>query len=146
MPSTLDMKAVVRHNLLQDPGVRAFIVDAGGGVFSGHDRASLESSKRVPTVIMDVRGGKDFAQAPVGRKLWHLYAYSNKSEDEAGQLYEAVKAVMQRKGLVGRLDELGARCESVCVYAIEDDGPVDGWNEDVASWFKRGTWLVWGIG
>ena len=140
--STRQLRAVLRHNIVEDPAVYAI---CEGRVLSSHGVDSENVTREHPAVILDLRGGSDFAQAPVGRREVHVYAYSNRNGDEALDLYEAVKEVLQRSGLTGRLDENGDPCEDVCAYGYEEEGPLESYNQLVHAWFVRGTWRVWAL-
>ena len=76
-----------------------------------------------------------------------LYGYSNRSQDEAEQIYEAAQEVLDRgSGHPAPPDELGAPCFASCGYFQESDGQFDGFNEQVGAWFTRGQWVAWQFG
>lgn len=140
---TSDINAVLRHTLMQDQAVFSI---ADGRVYTSHGRDAEEATRTYPTVIMEHHGGTDYAQAPVAARRVYLYAYSNRSADEAFRLYDAVKEVLQRRGVGGRLDAMGQPCEPVCAYGIERSGVFNGWNPEVSAWFVRGEWSIWAFG
>lgn len=142
--SVRQLKQILRHHLLLDGAVVAL---ASTRVFTAHGRDTEQATREYPTLITEFRGGFEFTSAPVARREFYLYGYSNVSQDQATELYEAAADVIRRDaGLVAPPDESGGPCFNSCGYFIPRNVVMEGWNPQSAAWFARGTWFGWQIG
>lgn len=141
MSSNLEFRRVIRDALLADPEVYKLTESR---VYTAHTRAAEQATQKYPALILEARGGSDFQSAPLATRDFFMYAYAASDLDLALKLYEAAKAVLQRKG-VGHGND-GPECPELCAYGIERSGVFDGWNDKVSAWFVRGAWTALAIG
>lgn len=130
---------VIRHNLMSDPDVYRIV---GSSVFTAHTRDAEEATRLQPTVIIELRSGDVRISAPVARRTAWIYAYSNRSPDEARELYDAIAKVLRRRGLRGQLDAMGNPCDDMCLYAWEQNAVIEAYNDLASAWFTRGTFSI----
>ncbi len=138
-----ELKQILSYHVGRDPSVFALVEDR---VYTAHGKDTEEASRQSPLVIFDFRGGLTQKSAPVARRTFHVYAYSNRSGHEAGRLYEHVAEVLRLEGLGAPPDENGDPCFAQCGYFIEADAQVEGWSSVTSSWWVRGTWQGWTFG
>ena len=139
-----DMKLILRANLLKAPEVMAL---ATGGVHTGYGREAEEATRKMPTLILDFRGGAPRGSgSPVQARAMWLWASSNVSQDEADILYQAAADFLSREGLMHPNAATNPACPQSCVYGIERSPSQAGRDDEVGAWFARGTWTMWGKG
>ncbi len=142
--SIRQLKQILRHNALQDGAVVELV---GTKVFTSHDKNTQESTRTQPTAIFEFRGGNEFESAPVARREVFIYGYSNTSQDQADEVYEALADVVRRGGgLNAPPDENGDPCFDSCAYLVPAPTVRTGYNDNVDAWFTRGTWFAWQVG
>ncbi len=141
---TSELREALRAALLADVAVVGLVENR---VYTAHGRDTEEATRVHPVLILDFRGGSSLPSAPVQQRRVDVYGYSNRSAGQSEQVYVAARAALQNRGLhSGKVDALGDPCPSLCVYATETSGPVDGWNSLVDAWFTRGTFRILGWG
>jgi len=141
--SVRQLKQILRHHVLRDETVVSLV---GRRVFTALDRNTEEQTRQQPVAIFEFRGGSEYSSAPVARREMYVYGYSNTSQDQADEVYEALADVLRRNGLTAPLDSGGLPCFDSCGYFLPANVVLTGYNSDVNAWFSRGTWLAWQVG
>lgn len=132
-----DAKQLVRSWLLGDDGLADAV---GGNVSSMHlsaaDAATILAA--TPLLVLGMKGGIRSYPGSHQRFELEVYAYSKRSSDEAGTVYELACARLQgeRMTIVGLALTGSAR---------ETARPIVYWNEDVSAWYALGKWSFYAI-
>lgn len=142
--SVRQLKQILRHHALKDEALLKLV---GRRVFTAHDKNSAEATRAEPTAIFEFRGGNEYESAPVARRELFVYGYSNVSQDQADEVYEAIANLIRRgAGLTAPPDENGDPCFDSCAYFIPANVVRTGENPEVSAYFCRGTWFAWQVG
>lgn len=138
--SVVELERVIVHALSENVAVMELL----GGVpriFTDHGKDSEEATASLPTLIIEHIGGPRQRSAPITRRGFFLYAYSNRSQAEAFRLYEAASDLLQTEGHKAPPDPAtGDPAFTLRAYFTEADGPRSDYNTQVAAWYVRGTW------
>lgn len=133
--STAQSIELVRRAIFETPAIQDLIEER---VYTRHLRDEEVTTIRMPLVVVAVRKSPMAYSSKWRKREFHIYAYSNNSQDEARQLYALVR------------NRLHFQClkepEPSKFRAIPteiDDGMQD-WNPQVRAWFVRGVWRVQG--
>lgn len=132
--SVIELKQLIRRYLLQDPGVSALVSEKVYGVHLEDTEAGtvLQSG---PIVVYEFISGQLRWHAGVSIQAVDLYAYSKRSLDEAGQVYDAVVEAMQHQRMqISGIDPV--------VLARETQRPIDGYNTQLDAWWLRGRFTL----
>jgi len=133
--STAQAVELVRRALFETPAIQSMVDDR---VYTRHLRDEDASTVKMPLVVTAVRTSPASFSSRWRRREFHIYAYSNSSQDEARQLY----ALVQERLSYACLHEPHPSAFRVVCTEI-DDGMQD-WNPQVRAWFVRGVWRVQG--
>jgi hypothetical protein len=137
---TSELKQIIRHALITDSTVFG-LVDIR--IATAHRKDADAPTATMPEIIVGFRGGQEFGSSPVARRTFFLYGYSNRSQSEAEEVYEAAADVLRRTGHGAPPNEAGDPCFEACGYFIPQGQPLEGWNPVAEAWFTRGSWLGW---
>lgn len=128
-----DAKQLVRAFLLEKDTVTALCDDR---IYPSHPE-DPDSIRTYPIVILDFETGTPRYQG--GLQQWNVdvYAYSNKGQDHADTLYDAVYLAMQAARIY---DASGTITAAGSMREIERPEP--GYNGQTMAHFARGTWVL----
>lgn len=130
--STTDLVALLRHTLMTNEAVAAVV---GGRIYGAHLRTPDDKSVVYPLVIVELEGGSASPTSTFQAQTLYLYAYSRDSASEASRLYDLCFAALQHNVL--RRDGVQA-----AGYAMEQQRPESGWNEQARAYWSEGLWVV----
>ena len=123
---------LVRRVLISTLSVQNIV---GGRVYTTHFIDYNKKTTPMPLIILEFEGGSGNYSMRSQRALMRLYAYSDQSSAQAGDLYHAAYSNLNGQALNNpNIDIAG--------YCYEISRPTSGFNEAVRGWFYRGTFVL----
>jgi len=129
---TQELIALLRHKLMTDAAISEIV---GGRVLGAHPRTPDDRSTVYPLIILELEGGGASPTSGFQTATLFLYTYHRGSLGEAMRLYDLCHAALHHQTL--RRDGV-----SSAGYALEQQRPESGWNEQARAHWCEGLWVV----
>lgn len=130
--NTQQLLALLRHTLMQSSAVAGIV---GGRIYGAHLHTPDTRSTVFPLVIAELEGGAVGMTSSYQEQIMFLYCYSRDSLGEAGRLYDACHDALHHQ-LLKRTGN------PVAGYALEQQRPEQGWNEQIQAHYARGLYTL----
>ena len=125
-------KLLVRATLLAATDVTDLV---GARIWGAHFQDPDAGTVEYPMVIIDFRAGRIDQNGAYEIVIMDLYAYARKSAGFTLEIYQACYEALQNATL--RKDGI-----PVAGYSMESIRPMEGWNENVRSYFAQGEFSL----
>ena len=136
MPDIQNILTLVRNRLFSNPDITDEVEDR---IHTSHFYDLDNSSTIHPMIILDPVGGYSSYAKSWQRAELHIYVYSQYNLDQCLRIYQLVYNELQASGLNNPnvLDK---------GYLRETERPINGYNDQVRSYYLRATYEIYTAG